>query len=116
MSNDQADYPPGTTPPPDVSGAAESSAHGRKAKFGVATDLWLPLLPYPDTKEKRLYLRVNEEWRYWDHFDPFVWQSVQSAFSKCTDNLEVAVWYHRSVIVGLVVRSKYSTTECDSGA
>ena len=126
MSKEQPDHPTETRRPLDATDAAESSKYGEKAKCGVATDLWLELLVYPDAKkieglpakiERRLYLRVAEKWRWWYGDDPFVFQSVQSAFCNCIDSLEVVVWYYDDDrIVGLVVRSKYSLTERDQGA
>jgi len=120
MSKEQPNHPTETRRPLGAAGAAENSGHEEKAECGVATDLWIELLVYPDAKkiQRRLYLRVAEEWRWWYDDDPFVFQSVQSAFCNCTDSLEVVVWYYDDDdrIVGLVVRSKYSLTERDGGA
>jgi hypothetical protein len=94
----------------------------KDVKCGVATALWLTLWPYPHSSPppdaQKLYLMVNENWRhlYLDHNydDGNLLRSVQSAFCCCNNALEVVVWYREcdSDIVGLVVRSKYSLTEC----
>jgi hypothetical protein len=118
MSNDQIDSSPEAPQRPDATRDAGNSKRPEcpeEVKSGVATDLWLSLLPYPPDKKKCLCLRVDEEWRHLDPCDPFIWQSVQSAFCDCPC-LEVFVWYRDSVIVGLVVRSKYSLEECDRRA
>jgi hypothetical protein len=115
MPEDQTRHATEAPRHPDSTGDADSSGqadHKDKVKSGVATDVWLTLLPYPKDKKKRLCLRVNEKWRHLD-YDEFIWRSVQSVFCSCTDTLEVVVWYLDVEIKGLVIRSKNTLAECD---
>jgi hypothetical protein len=109
MSNDKTEYST-----EDQDRVAKDAPADSKAKSGVATDLWLTLLPYPKDKTKqRMCLRVDREWRHYDTYEPFLWQSVQSVFSHPNGSLEVFVWYKDDEILGLVIRSKYSLSGCD---
>jgi hypothetical protein len=83
-----------------------------KPGVGIATELWLELRPYKKG-EPRLWLLVDEEWRYLnlDANSGPLRESVQSAFCNCPGSLEVVVWYQYKDIVGLVVRSKYPLAE-----
>ena len=73
---------------------------------GVATKYWLELKPYPPGSARSLWLFVDGTWRHLDNPNVGTQDSVQEAFCNCPNQLEVAVWYTGTVIVGLVVRSK----------
>lgn len=75
-------------------------------KTGIATKYWLELLPYPAGSARSLWLFVNDDWRHLDNPDLGTQISVQDAFSKCFEHLEVLVWYSEDTIEGLVVKTK----------
>lgn len=89
------------------SGAARASTFVAAAVVasGVASKLWLELVPYPPANP-RMWLFVNGQWVHLDSPSAVNVNSVQAAFCECPDKMEVAVWYSNGVIVGLVVRSK----------
>lgn len=76
------------------------------AEAGIAIRYWLELLPYPAGSARSLWLFVNDEWRHLDNPDPGTQIAVQDAFCKCSERLEVQVWYSGDTIKGLLVRTK----------
>jgi hypothetical protein len=120
MTNDQTKDSLETSRPDGGTDATSGDAKCPEyIKSGIATDIWLSLVPYPSypsciPDKPKLSLRVDGEWRHSYDYDKYVWLSVQSAFCNCSESLEVVVWYddYTYTIVGLVVRSKYSLTEC----
>ena len=74
-------------------------------KTGIATRYWLELMPYPAGSARSLWLFVNDDWRHLDDPDPGTQVSVQDAFCRCSERLEVLVWYSEDVIKGLVVKT-----------
>ena len=97
------------TAPKEMQGAPE----GQKAvepsrvavKTGIAIRYWLELMPYPAGSERSLWLFVNDDWRHLDDPDPGTQVSVQDAFCRCSERLEVLVWYSEDIIEGLVVKT-----------
>lgn len=73
---------------------------------GIATRYWLELLPYPVGSARSLWLFVNDDWRHLDNPDLGTQISVQDAFCKCSERLEVLVWYSGDTIEGLIVKTK----------
>lgn len=92
---------PGT---PGGQKAVES--RGAAVETGIATRYWLELLPYPAGSARSLWLFVNDDWRYLDNPDFGTQVSVQDAFCKCSERLEVLVWYSGDTIQGLIVKTK----------
>jgi|GEM_PF-487217 len=74
-------------------------------KTGIATRYWLELMPYPAGSARSLWLFVNDDWRHLDDPDPGTQVSVQDAFCRCSERLEVLVWYSEDTIEGLVVKT-----------
>jgi hypothetical protein len=75
-------------------------------KTGIANRYWLELLPYPAGSTRSLWLFVNDDWRHLDNPDLGTQVSVQDAFCKCSERLEVLVWYSGDAIEGLIVKTK----------
>ena len=73
---------------------------------GMATRYWLELLSYPVGSARSLWLFVNDDWRHLDNPDLGTQISVQDAFCKCSERLEVLVWYSGDTIEGLIVKTK----------
>lgn len=93
-----------TTAPVQVPSAKEVAA---AATSGIATKFWLELKAYPAGSPRSLWLFVGNAWRNLDNPDLGTQISVQDAFCKCPDRLQVMVWYdNNNIIVGLVVNSK----------
>lgn len=76
------------------------------AETGIAIRYWLELIPYPADSARSLWLFVNDDWRHLDNPDPATQVAVQDAFCKCSERLEVHVWYSGDKIQGLLVRTK----------
>ncbi|RXA21263.1 hypothetical protein EQO05_02190 [Methanosarcina sp. MSH10X1] len=76
------------------------------AETGIAIRYWLELIPYPAGSARSLWLFVNDEWRHLDDPDLGTQISVQNAFCKCPERLEVQVWYSGDKIQGLLVKTK----------
>ncbi len=76
------------------------------AKTGIATRYWLELMPYPPGSVRSLWLFVSDDWRHLDNPDLGTQVSVQDAFCRCSERLEVLVWYSEDMIEGLVVKTK----------
>ena len=112
MSNENG---PSTAPTPRKA-SKEPETDKPDIGVGIATEFWLELYPYPGYPEgaRRLWLLVDEKWRYLDldNSSAPLQESVQSAFCNCPESLEVVVWYRNYRIVGLCVRSKYDSTSC----
>ena len=90
-----------STAPAEMPGVKEVAA----VTSGIATKYWAELKPYPAAPPK-LWLLVANAWVFLVNPDLGILMSVQDAFCKCPDRLEVAVWVDNGAIVGLVVRSK----------
>lgn len=76
------------------------------AKTGIATRYWLELMPYPAGSARSLWLFVNDDWRHLDNPDLGTQISVQDAFCRCSERMEVLVWYFEDIIEGLIVKTK----------
>lgn len=74
-------------------------------KTGISTRYWLELMPYPAGSARSLWLFVNDDWRHLDDPDQGTQVSVQDAFCRCSERLEVLVWYSEDTIEGLVVKA-----------
>ncbi len=98
------------TSPEELPGAPESQKtpepQAAAVGTGVATRYRLELMSYPPGSPRSLWLFVNGEWRHLDNPDPGTQASVQDAFCKCSERLEVRVWYSEDTIQGLVVKTK----------
>jgi len=80
--------------------ARNEEGHVSKGELvsGVATEMWLELIAYPDREKpenRSLWLLVDGAWLKHDDPEYNVERSVQSAFCDCSDRLEVLVWYRR---------------------
>ncbi len=80
--------------------------HVEVVETGIATRYWLELLPYPAGSARSLWLYVKDDWRHLDNPDLGTQVSVQDAFCKCSERLEVLVWYSGDTIEGLIVKTK----------
>ncbi|HWQ49815.1 MAG TPA: hypothetical protein VN414_12920 [Methanosarcina sp.] len=87
-------------------GKKAGESRGAAAKTGIATRYWLELMPYPVGSVRSLWLFVNDDWRHLDNPDPGTQASVQDAFCRCSERLEVLVWYSEDIIEGLIVKTK----------
>jgi len=87
-------------------GQKEVESRGAAAKTGIATRYWLELMSYPPGSARSLWLFVNDEWRHLDNPDLGTQVSVQDAFCRCSERLEVLVWYSEDTIEGLIVKTK----------
>lgn len=76
------------------------------AKTGIATSYWLELVPYPPGSARSLWLFVDNDWRHLDNPDLGTQISVQDVFCRCSERLEVLVWYSGDIIEGLIVKTK----------
>jgi hypothetical protein len=96
--------------PKESPGAMESpkavEQRAEVVETGIATRYWLELLPYPAGSARSLWLFVNDDWRHLDNPDLGTQVSVQDAFCKCSERLEVLVWYSGDTIEGLIVKTK----------
>lgn len=81
-------------------------SHAVATKTGIATRYWLELMSYPADSTRSLWLFVNDDWRHLDNPDLGTQVSVQDAFCKCSERLEVLVWYSEDTIKGLIVKTK----------
>jgi len=81
-------------------------SHAKATKTGIATKYWLELMPFPAGSTRSLWLFVNNDWRHLDNPDLGTQVSVQDAFCKCSERLEVLVWYSEDTIEGLIVKTK----------
>ncbi|WP_292391431.1 hypothetical protein [Methanosarcina sp. UBA5] len=89
---------------PEDKKAVES--RGAATKTGIAIQYWLELIPYPAGSARSLWLFVNDNWRHLDNPDLGTQVSVQDAFCRCSERLEVLVWYSEDAIKGLIVKTK----------
>ena len=80
--------------------------HAEAVETGLAIKYWLELVPYPPGSTRSLWLFVDGDWRHLDNPDPGTQISVQDAFCKCSERLEVLVWYSGDTIQGLLVKTK----------
>jgi hypothetical protein len=76
----------------------EQSGVETELVYGVATEMWLELIAYPDpavdkTSVRSLWLRVKGAWLRTDNPDYNVERAVLSAFSDCSERMRVHVWY-----------------------
>lgn len=98
------------TAPKELPGAPEDrkavESRGAAAKTGIATQYWLELIPYPAGSARSLWLFVNDDWRHLDNPDLGTQVSVQDAFCRCSERLEILVWYSEDTIEGLIVKTK----------
>lgn len=98
------------TAPKELPGAPENQkavkSHAAATKTGIATRYWLELMPYPAGSERSLWLFVSDDWRHLDNPDLGTQVSVQDAFCRCSEHLQVLVWYSEDTIKGLVVKTK----------
>jgi hypothetical protein len=98
------------TSPKELPGAPEGKKAVKSrvaaAKTGIATQYWLELMPYPAGSARSLWLFVNDDWRHLDNPDLGTQVSVQDAFCRCSERLEVLVWYSEDSIKGLIVKTK----------
>lgn len=98
------------TSPKELSGAPEDQktveSRAAAAETGIAIRYWLELMPYPPGSARSLWLFVNDEWRHLDNPDLGTQVSVQDAFCRCSERLEVLVWYSEDTIEGLIVKTK----------
>lgn len=98
------------TSPKELSGISESQKvvepRRTAVKTGVATRYWLELTSYPAGSIRSLWLFVNDDWRHLDNPDLGTQVSVQDAFCRCSERLEVLVWYSDDTIEGLIVKTK----------
>jgi hypothetical protein len=91
---------------PDVPAQKAVESRAATVKTGIATSYWLELLPYPAGSARSLWLFVNDDWRHLDDPDLGTQVSVQDAFCKCSEHLEILVWYSEDTIKGLIVKTK----------
>lgn len=98
------------TSPKELPSAPENqkAVESRRAavKTGIATQYWLELIPYPAGSTRSLWLFVNDDWRHLDNPDLGTQVSVQDVFCKCSEQLEVLVWYSEDIIEGLIVKTR----------
>jgi hypothetical protein len=98
------------TSPEDLPNAPETQKEiepkAAAAETGIAIRYWLELIPYPAGSTRSLWLFVNDEWRHLDNPDLGTQISVQNAFCKCPERLDVQVWYSGDTIQGLLVKTK----------
>ncbi len=98
------------TSPKELPGAPEAQKavepRAATAETGRATRYWLELMPYPPGSARSLWLFVNDDWRHLDNPDLGTQVSVQDAFCRCSERLEVLAWYSRDTIEGLIVKTK----------
>jgi hypothetical protein len=92
--------------PDDIKSPKTVEQRAEVVKTGIATRYWLELLPYPVGSTRSLWLFVNDDWRHLDNPDLGTQISVQDAFCKCSERLEVLVWYFGDTIEGLIVKTK----------
>lgn len=107
MTNNSSE--PGTSPedlPNNPEGQKEVKPREEAVEVGIAIRYWLELIPYPAGSARSLWLFVNDEWRHLDNPNTGTQIAVQDAFCKCSERLEVQVWYSGDTIKGLLVRTK----------
>lgn len=80
--------------------------HAETVETGLAIKYWLELVPYPPGSTRSLWLFVDGDWRHLDNPDLGTQISVQDAFCKCSERLEVLAWYSGDTIQGLLVKTK----------
>jgi hypothetical protein len=95
-----------TTAPVEANNSKEIASETATVQSGLATQFWVELVPWPQGNPKRLWLNVGGKWRHLDNPTDGILASVQAAFCNCPDVLQAMVWYHDTVIVGLVVKQK----------
>ena len=98
------------TSPKELPSAPESQKavepHAEAVETGLAIKYWLELIPYPPGSARSLWLFVDDDWKHLDNPDPGTQISVQDAFCRCSERLEVLVWYSGDTIRGLLVKTK----------
>jgi hypothetical protein len=98
------------TSPKELPSAPESQVavetRAEAAETGLAIKYWLELIPYPPGSVRSLWLFVDNDWKHLDDPDLGTQISVQDAFCRCSERLEVLVWYSGDTIRGLLVKTK----------